>query len=91
VLIHNPHQQLGAGGGRMSLNTSSSDVALLNINQSVTALAAGNLSTVSLSTGKTTDTLVVCTPTNVLAYDVQNNADVFYKEVIIQPPSYPQR
>ncbi|KAA0199277.1 hypothetical protein HAZT_HAZT008930 [Hyalella azteca] len=81
VLIHNPHQQLGAGGGRMSLNTSSSDVALLNINQSVTALAAGNLSTVSLSTGKTTDTLVVCTPTNVLAYDVQNNADVFYKEV----------
>ncbi|KAF2366333.1 Ciliary BBSome complex subunit 2 C-terminal domain [Trinorchestia longiramus] len=77
VLIHNPHQQLGTGGGRMSLNTSSSDVALLNINQSVTALVAGNLST----PGKNTDTLVVCTPTNVLAYDVQNNADVFYKEV----------
>ena len=56
-------------------------MALLNINQSVSSLAAGNLATQSLSAGRTTDTLVVCTPTNVLAYDVQNNSDVFYKEV----------
>jgi len=26
------------------------------------------------------DTLVVGTPTNLLAYDVENNTDIFYKE-----------
>lgn len=60
----------------MSISQSSSEVSLLNINQTVSAVTAGHL-----SQSKTGDILVVGTPTNVLAYDVQNNADVFYKDV----------
>lgn len=56
----------------------SSDVALLNINQSVNALVAG-----CLTPNSSNDVLVVGTQTSVLAYDVQNNADLFYKEVNI--------
>ena len=60
----------------MSLSQSSSEVSLLNINQTVSAVTAGRLNTSRLA-----DTLLIGTPTNLLAYDVQNNADVFYKEV----------
>ncbi|XP_076033729.1 BBSome complex member BBS2-like [Oratosquilla oratoria] len=76
VFIHHPHQRLGVSGGRISLSQTSAEVALLNINQTVSALAAGRLTTSGVS-----DTLVVGTPTNILAYDVQNNADVFYRDV----------
>ncbi|KAG7166018.1 Bardet-Biedl syndrome 2 protein homolog [Homarus americanus] len=76
VFIHNSHQRLGVSGGRMSISQSSAEVSLLNINQTVSALTAGRL-----SPSKHSDILVVGTPTNVLAYDVQNNADVFYKDV----------
>lgn len=76
VFIHNPHQRLGTTGGRMSLCQSSSEISLLNINQTVSAITAG-----VLTQARHGDTLVVGTPTNVLAYDVQNNADVFYKDV----------
>lgn len=60
----------------MSLCQSSSEISLLNINQTVSAITAG-----VLTQARHGDTLVVGTPTNVLAYDVQNNADVFYKDV----------
>lgn len=60
----------------MSLSQSSAEISLLNINQTVSAITAGKLTNTRHS-----DTLVVGTPTNVLAYDVQNNADVFYKDV----------
>lgn len=60
----------------MSLSQSSAEVSLLNINQTVSAITAGKLTHT-----RHADTLVVGTPTNVLAYDVQNNADVFYKDV----------
>ena len=76
MLIHNPHQRLGTSGGRMSLSQSSAEISLLNINQTVSAITAG-----VLTQARHGDTLVVGTPTNVLAYDVQNNADVFYKDV----------
>ncbi|KAK3896155.1 hypothetical protein Pcinc_000175 [Petrolisthes cinctipes] len=76
VFIHNPHQRLGITGGRMSLSQSSAEISLLNINQTVSAITAG-----VLTQPRHGDTLVVGTPTNVLAYDVQNNADVFYKDV----------
>lgn len=62
----------------MSLCQSSSEISLLNINQTVSAITAG-----VLTQARHGDTLVVGTPTNVLAYDVQNNADVFYKDVSI--------
>lgn len=62
----------------MSLSQSSAEVSLLNINQTVSAITAG-----VLTQARHGDTLVVGTPTNVLAYDVQNNADVFYKDVCV--------
>lgn len=56
-----------AGGG---------DVSLLNINQAVSCLVAGQLQ----STRKN-DILVVGTQTNLLAYDIDQNSDLFYKDV----------
>lgn len=51
-------------------------MCLLNINQSVSCLTAGVLGPNSVG-----DTLVVGSQTNLLAYDVHDNADIFYKEV----------
>lgn len=87
VFIHNPHQRLGAasgrwfgggsGGGRMEASQGSQEVTMLNVNQRVTAVAAGNMDPLRSSH----DTLLIGTPTNLLAYDVERNADLFYKEV----------
>jgi Bardet-Biedl syndrome 2 protein len=49
----------------------------LNIGQRVTALAAGRLD--PAPGGR--DCLLVGTPTNLLAYDVEENADLFHKDV----------
>ena len=49
---------------------------MLNINQRVTALTTGRLNPSVLR-----DYLFVGTPTNLLAYDVENNADLFYRDV----------
>ena len=71
VLVHSPHtKQIGGDTG------SGSDISLLNINQTITSLASGVLDPES---GE--DLLVVGTPTNVLAYDINNNRDLFYKDV----------
>jgi Bardet-Biedl syndrome 2 protein len=51
------------------------ELALLNINQSVLSVCAGNL-----NVAEERDVLVVGTPTNLLAYDVENNTDIFYEE-----------
>ncbi|XP_076471664.1 BBSome complex member BBS2-like [Babylonia areolata] len=72
VLIHSPHlkgQPGGAGGGAVS------DINLLNINQQVVSLATGCLDDASER-----ETLVVGTATNLMAYDVDNNRDMFYKD-----------
>jgi len=52
-----------------------SDISLLSINQSVTALCAGRLDSTS-----SRDILCIGTQTNLLAYDVHDNKDLFYKE-----------
>lgn len=52
------------------------DLLFLNINQAISAVCAGHLDSDS-----NLDTLVVGTQTNVLAYDIQNNSDLFYKDV----------
>ncbi|CAL1528312.1 unnamed protein product [Lymnaea stagnalis] len=70
VLVHSPHtkqQDLGSGAG--------SDLSLLNINQQITSLAVGRL-----DPDVEGDLLVVGTPTNVQAYDINNNRDIFYKD-----------
>merc|ERR1719494_137239 len=70
VFIHNPHTRLQHGG-----RLGSTAISLLNINQQVSALCVGSLD------NSTRDTLFVGTPTNLLAYDIENNSDLFYKDV----------
>uniref|UniRef100_A0A8C6DJ08 Bardet-Biedl syndrome 2 protein homolog n=1 Tax=Moschus moschiferus TaxID=68415 RepID=A0A8C6DJ08_MOSMO len=77
VFIHNPHarsQHLGAP--RLLQSPLESDVSLLNINQTVSCLTAG-----VLNPELGYDALLVGTQTNLLAYDVYNNSDLFYREV----------
>lgn len=67
---------MGLAVGRVVPSDANKELALLNINQSVMSICAGQLSLT-----EERDTLVVGTPTTLLAYDVENNTDVFYKEV----------
>ena len=53
-----------------------SDISLLSVNQSVSGLVAGQL-----DKNKKRDILCIGTQTNLLAYDVHDNTDLFYKEV----------
>ncbi|PNF42358.1 Bardet-Biedl syndrome 2 protein-like protein [Cryptotermes secundus] len=76
VLVHSPHRRVGLASGRVVPSDANKELALLNINQSVLSICAGNLDVT-----EERDTLVVGTPTNLLAYDVENNTDIFYKEV----------
>ena len=80
VFIHNPHQKFNiSNGGRSDATASSlldSNLSLLNINAVVTALATGILDSASKN-----EYLLVGTKTNVLAYDVDNNLDLFHKDV----------
>ncbi|XP_038609927.1 Bardet-Biedl syndrome 2 protein isoform X2 [Tachyglossus aculeatus] len=77
VFIHNPHsrgQHLNVP--RVIQSSLDSDVSLLNINQAVSCLTAG-----VLNPELGYDALLVGTQTNLLAYDVYNNSDLFYREV----------
>ena len=67
----------GSKRGRMEIGAEN-DISLLNINQSVSAIATGKLKADS-----NCDSLVVGTQTNLLAYNVMDNSDLFYKDVSI--------
>lgn len=74
VFVHNPYNQ-SLTAGRMAVTDS--DISLLTLNQSVTALHAGKL-----DPSHNRDVLCIGTQTNILAYDVHNNTDLFYSEVM---------
>ncbi|KAM4800520.1 BBSome complex member BBS2 [Urocitellus parryii] len=77
VFIHNPHtRSQHFSASRVLQSPLESDVSLLNINQAVSCLTAGKL-----NPELGCDVLLVGTQTNLLAYDVYNNSDLFYKEV----------
>ncbi|XP_051025085.1 Bardet-Biedl syndrome 2 protein [Acomys russatus] len=77
VFIHNPHtRSQHFSASRVLQSPLESDVSLLNINQTVSCLAAG-----VLSPDLGYDALLVGTQTNLLAYDIYNNSDLFYREV----------
>ncbi|XP_076849765.1 BBSome complex member BBS2 [Brachyhypopomus gauderio] len=77
VFIHNPHTRgQRQTSHRLSRSGQDSDISLLNINQAVSCLTAG-----ALSPSATGDALLVASHTNLLAYDVHDNADIFYREV----------
>ncbi|XP_033647290.1 Bardet-Biedl syndrome 2 protein homolog [Asterias rubens] len=75
VFVHNPHTRMAHSTGRASEASVDSDISLLSINQKISAVSAGSLDSMGV-----TDVLMVGTQTNLLAYDVQNNTDVFYKD-----------
>jgi len=72
VLIHNPHEHATSNEGEESNH----QLKTLNINKEITALSAG-----ALHPEKNYDVILVGTQTNLFAYDVEQNADVFYKDV----------
>ncbi|XP_064634179.1 Bardet-Biedl syndrome 2 protein homolog [Lineus longissimus] len=72
VFIHNPHTR-AQRGGRME-SAIEADISLLNINQSISSVCAGSLDDVP------GEIMVVGTQTNLLAYDVDKNRDLFYKD-----------
>ncbi|XP_069496392.1 BBSome complex member BBS2 [Ambystoma mexicanum] len=77
VFIHNPHSRgQRPTAHRVVQSSQDSDISLLNINQSVSCLTSG-----VLNPALNYDTLVVGTQTNLLAYDVHNNSDLFYREI----------
>ncbi|XP_064385528.1 Bardet-Biedl syndrome 2 protein homolog isoform X2 [Halichondria panicea] len=82
VFIHTPHHRMSSPSpstistARLSVSSSDSDITLLSIGQHVTSLAAGKL-----DPELDQDVLVVGTQTNVLAYDVEQNSELFYKEL----------
>lgn len=51
-------------------------MSLLNVNQAVNAICAGRL-----NEEDDKDILLIGTASNILAYHVENNSDIFYKEV----------
>ena len=52
------------------------DISLLSINQAVSCITAG-----LLHKTRTNDILLIGTQTNLLAYNVDQNSDLFYKDV----------
>ncbi len=84
VFIHSPHRRLTTPSSlttptsSISASSTDSDITLLSIGQHVTSLAAGRLD------GELErDVLVVGSQTNVQAYDVETNSQLFYKEVCV--------
>ncbi|XP_020661772.3 BBSome complex member BBS2 [Pogona vitticeps] len=77
VFIHNPHARgQRVSGNRLVYSTQDADISLLNMNEAVSCLTAG-----VLNPDLGCDTLLVGTRTSLLAYDVHNNADLFYAGV----------
>ncbi len=78
VFIHNPHQKYSFQGTGRTDNQPliDSNLSLLNINAVVTSISTGCLDVTNKN-----ELLLVGTKTSILAYDVNNNADLFYKEV----------
>ena len=73
VVLHEPHKSRSdSAGGRRGARQG--DVSLLNVNQAISALCVGRLDPEC-----SRDMLLVGTQNNLLAYDVENNADLFYK------------
>lgn len=70
VFIHSP-QDVNPQAQQLDGN-----VSLLNVNQVITSLACGQLDEQLKK-----DLLVVGTNTNIIAYDIDRNVDLFFKEV----------
>lgn len=86
ILLHSPHEVGSAGSD--GLNGKNPTVRYLNFNRKITAICAGQLASpthagnrTGAGTGATPDLLFVGTQSNLLAYDVERNADIFFRDV----------
>ncbi len=70
VFIHSPHDK------NLHSQQLEGNVSLLNVNQVVTSLVCGQLDEQLQK-----DLLIVGTSTNIIAYDIDRNVDLFFKEV----------
>lgn len=75
ILLHCPHDSKDDNSNSEIKN----NVRFLNFNRKITALASGCLPKQGKLSDK--DYLFVGTSTNILAYDVDRNADVFFKDI----------
>ncbi|CAB3229043.1 unnamed protein product [Arctia plantaginis] len=73
IIIHHPHG--GIVSGRAQQSQAHGEVSELNLSQAIITLAAGPLKP---DTGR--DMLLIGSPTQILAYDVHDNTDLFFKE-----------
>ena len=62
--------------GKAFGKTISPEVTFLNFNQTIKSITTG-----SLKPDSSNDLLVIGTPTSMFVYDVENNTDVFYKDI----------
>lgn len=80
ILIHSPHKKIATTNNRLSWSETNYDVAMLNFNQEITAIETGCLNRGGTD-DSTKDILVIGSPTHVLAYNVDENTDIFYQNV----------
>ncbi|CAD0203311.1 unnamed protein product [Chrysodeixis includens] len=73
IIIHHPHG--GVGTGRAQRSQAHGEVSELNLSQAIIALACG-----PLKPDTNRDMLLIGSPTQILAYDVHDNTDLFFKE-----------
>ncbi|KAL5479576.1 hypothetical protein EMCRGX_G023116 [Ephydatia muelleri] len=80
VFLHSPHRRTSPSpnttGGRLASSNTASDINLLTIGQHITSLTSGQL-----DPSVDGDVLLVGSQTNLLAYNVERNSDLFYKEL----------
>lgn len=75
--MHNPYKKLSTTNNRLSWSETSSDIAVLNFNQEIRAIETG-----CLIKNDSKEILVIASPTQLLAYHVDNNRDVFFHEIL---------
>lgn len=67
---------MGGGDSRLVLSSQEADIVRFSFGQHITAIGAGQL-----DPELNRDILVIGSQTNILAYDVEKNAELFYKDV----------
>ena len=76
IILHSPHENK-----RSDVYGRSPQLRHLNFNKKITAICAGTLLDSEDASMPQSDLLFVGTQSNVLAYDVERNADVFFRDV----------
>lgn len=77
VLLHDPqNRSLSAGDHGNTTPGSTPEVSFLNFNQTVQSISTG-----CMKKNSPNEVLVIGTPTSMFIYDVQNNADILYRDI----------